>query len=148
MKRDKWLCLHISDPEEDLGDVQTFFLRLMEDEKFKKFLKSSSPDSLTKFYSLLDGNDSILDVEIGNDDFFLSQKRKWAFCILKNDKGDLDNELGITRKHFINKDLAKKWRNRMINEFHPDKNTLEPQENLVMITQKINKMYERMVGNA
>lgn len=148
MKRDKWLCLHIGEGNRSDREGRTFILELLENEKFRALLRKGPSESVEKIFDILNESESVVDVEIGDDDFFLSQRRKWAFCILRNEKGDLDKELGITRKHFINRELAKEWRNRMIQEFHPEKNVAEPEDELIVITQRINKIYGRMVGNA
>jgi len=81
------------------------------------------------------------------DEYFISEKHRLAFFILKNEKNAFDDELGITRKHYLDKELAKEWRNKMLNKFHPDKDIENLFENNE-ITQKINKMYKRMTGEA
>jgi signal recognition particle subunit SEC65 len=68
------------------------------------------------------------------------------FCILKHEGNYLDEELGITRRHYIDKEIAKKWRNDMQKIFHDDKNSKN--EQYKKVSSKINKIYERMIGKA
>ena len=78
------------------------------------------------------------------DSYFISEKHKLEFCILKHEGNYLDEELGITRRHYIDKDIAKEWRNKMQKIFHDDKNF--DTERYKKVSSKINKIYERMIG--
>lgn len=82
------------------------------------------------------------------DKYFISEKRKLAFFIKKHDKGIFDQELGIKKKHYMDKDAAKEWRTKFIKEFHPDKNQGDSSLDYDEITSCINKIYNRMVGKA
>ncbi|MBE9142807.1 hypothetical protein [Planktothrix mougeotii] len=83
-----------------------------------------------------------------SEQFFISTKHKLAFCILKQQGGCLENEIGITREHYLNKDLAKKWRDEMINQFHPDKNVGDDSSLNNEVSQKITLIYKRLTGKA
>lgn len=80
--------------------------------------------------------------------FFLTNKSKKAFLLTHNQTGVFDEELGIKRKHYIDKDVAKEWRTRLASEFHPDKNQGDTSMDYDQILSCINKIYNRMVGKA
>ncbi|MGF6150524.1 hypothetical protein [Pseudomonas fluorescens] len=80
------------------------------------------------------------------DQFFLTKKAKKAFLLTHNQMGVFDDELGIKRKHYIDKDVAKEWRAKLASEFHPDKNQGDTSMDYDQILSCINKMYNRMVG--
>ncbi|WP_175948379.1 hypothetical protein [Burkholderia pyrrocinia] len=82
------------------------------------------------------------------DQFFVTDKSKKAFLLTHNQTGVFDEELGIKRKHYIDKDVAKEWRARLAGEFHPDKNLGDTSLDYDQILSCINKMYNRMVGKA
>jgi hypothetical protein len=82
------------------------------------------------------------------DQFFLTKKAKKAFLLTHNQMGVFDGELGIKRKHYIDKDVAKEWRAKLASEFHPDKNQGDTSMDYDQILSCINKMYTRMVGKA
>ena len=83
-----------------------------------------------------------------SDQFFLTKKSKKAFLLTHNQMGIFDEDLGIKRKHYIDKDVAKDWRARLLREFHPDKNQGDSSMDYDQILSSINKMYNRMVGKA
>ena len=80
------------------------------------------------------------------DEFFITKKRKLAFLLKRHEKGFFDKELGIKRKHYIDKSAAKEWKIKLAKEFHPDKNLGDTSLDFAEITQCINKIYSRMVG--
>lgn len=82
------------------------------------------------------------------DEFFISQKHKIAFLILKHEGSLFDQELGITRKHYMNKDLALSWKVQLLKEFHPDRDPDKLFKTSDEVTQKVNLIYNRMVGKA
>jgi hypothetical protein len=82
------------------------------------------------------------------DQFFLTDKSKKAFLLTHNETSVFDEELGIKRKHYIDKDIAKEWRAKFANEFHPDKNQGDTLMDYDQILSCINKIYNRMVGKA
>lgn len=84
-----------------------------------------------------------------SDGYFLNEKLRLAFFIKKHEKGFFDEELGIKKKHYLDKHAAKEWKNKLLKEFHPDKNIKNDHLlNYDEITSCINKIYTRMVGKA
>jgi hypothetical protein len=80
--------------------------------------------------------------------FFLNEKKRVAFFIKNNDKGFFDDQLGIKKKHYLDKSVAKEWRAKLVSEYHPDKNQGDETLDYDEILTFINKMYSRMVGKA
>lgn len=80
-----------------------------------------------------------------NGKFFISEEHKIAFMLLYYNK-QFNDELGITQRHYVDRDKAKEWRNKYIKIFHTDLGTrFEQQEEIVS---SINTIYKRMVGEA
>ncbi|APC38898.1 hypothetical protein [Clostridium estertheticum] len=80
-----------------------------------------------------------------DDKFFLSEELKIAFMLLYYNK-QFNDELGITQRHYVDRDKAKEWRNKYIKIFHTDLGTrFEQQEETVS---SINTIYKRMIGEA
>ncbi|MGE8705362.1 MAG: hypothetical protein ACN6O5_22000 [Achromobacter sp.] len=103
------------------------------------FLKINSADdlfSLRKFiYEQLSGG------------CFKSERHKLAYLLSKYESGCFNQELGITRRHFLDKELAKKWLMRMQGIFHPDKNIdIKSDLDFEKISEGINRAYGEMVG--
>lgn len=48
-----------------------------------------------------------------SDDYFISERHKIGFMIL-NYNVNFNDELEIAKKHYVNKNLAKEWRNKYI----------------------------------
>lgn len=86
--------------------------------------------------------------QTANDEYFISEKHKLAYCILKHERALFDKELGITKKHFVDKKEAKKWKDNLINMFHPDKDINNEFISSKEVTAKINKIYNQMVGKS
>lgn len=82
------------------------------------------------------------------DQFFITEKKKIAFFIKNNEKGIFDDQLGIKKKHYLDKNAAKEWKAKLASEYHPDKNPGDQSLNYDEIYSCINKMYNRMVGKA
>lgn len=82
------------------------------------------------------------------DGYFVSEKRKLAFLLKRHEKGIFDEELGIKKRHYLDKAAAKEWKTKLAKEFHPDKNHGDVSLNYDEITSCINKIYRRMVGEA
>ena len=53
-------------------------------------------------------------------------------------------KLGITRKCFLNKEEARKWKNNILKSIHPDKVSHKYSNEAVA---EINQLFEEMVGN-
>lgn len=79
------------------------------------------------------------------DGYFLSEEHKVAFMIL-NYNPNFNKDLGITRRHYLNKDLARQWKITHIKMFHPDQGfVLKDQDKVI---EAINRIYQEMVGEA
>ena len=75
--------------------------------------------------------------------YFISPSHELAYHILKHKQGFFDKELGISKKHYMDKKEARKWRDKMVKKFHPDYVKFNFAEE---VTAKINKIYKQMVG--
>ena len=54
-------------------------------------------------------------MEANTDDvYFVTPRAKALFCLLRNDRGDLDKDLGITPYHFLNGAVADQWKASML----------------------------------
>ncbi|QPP31188.1 hypothetical protein I6A80_003645 [Pseudomonas aeruginosa] len=82
------------------------------------------------------------------DQYFLTHRARIAFLLTHNQLGVFDEELGIKRKHYIDKNVAKAWRAKFASQFHPDKNQGDSSMDYDEILSCINKTYKRMVGEA
>lgn len=78
---------------------------------------------------------------------FKSERHKLAYLLSKYESGAFNKELGITRRHFVDEDLAKNWMRKMQSIFHPDKNiNIESDIDFTKISEGINRAYGEMVG--
>lgn len=80
--------------------------------------------------------------------YFINDKKKMEFLLRNHQKGIFDDELGIKRKHYIDKKAAKEWKIKIIKELHPDKNQNDTSLDYDEMTANINKIYNRMVGKS
>lgn len=79
--------------------------------------------------------------------YFKSERHKKAFLLSKYETGAFNDELGITRRHFVDKKLAKEWMSKQQAEFHPDKNQdIKSDIDFDKVSEGINKAYGEMVG--
>jgi len=134
--------------ENDIDSKENFLRikeQLINDTDLKDIIKIYNKSSLFKIISSFQKSRK---VQLGEDNFFISEKHHLAFCILKQ-KGNLfDKELEITKKHYIDNKVAKEWKNNLLKEFHPDKDPENLFKDNEEIVKKINKMYIRMIGEA
>lgn len=56
----------------------------------------------------------------GGYDGFISEAAKYIFCLTKLDGKNRQLNLGVTSLHYSDKDVAKKWRQKIIQKIHPD----------------------------
>lgn len=129
------------DDEESLAGAYAIIIgRLQTSQRGKKYIKLESLD----FIELLNPTPhSSL-----KNRFFISEKKELAFFLQNNIKGVFDEQLGIKRKHYIDKKVAQEWRAKLSSQFHPDRNNDDESFDFEEITAHINKMYNRMVGKA
>lgn len=123
----------------DEEDLKNNFEEIKETFKDKEFLNVKSPEDLSRL------RDFILNqFDVG---YFKSQRHKIAFLLSKYESNAFNEELGITRRHFVDKDLAKKWMGEMQSKFHPDRNQdIESDLDFTKISEGINRAYGEMVG--
>lgn len=79
-----------------------------------------------------------------NIDYFKSKEDELIFYILEMDGKRRSEKLGITRKCFLNKEEARKWKNNILKSIHPDKVSHKYSNEAVA---EINQLFEEMVGN-
>lgn len=81
------------------------------------------------------------------DGYFKSERHKLAYLLSKYESGAFNDELGITRRHFVDKKLAKAWMGEMQAKFHPDKNQdIKSDIDFTKVSEGINRAYGEMVG--
>ena len=80
-----------------------------------------------------------------SDSFFISEEHRIAFMLLHYNK-QFNDVLGITQRHYVDKETAKDWRNKYVKMFHTDYGIKFPQQE--EIVSAINMIYKRMVGEA
>ncbi|EGQ7683784.1 hypothetical protein IZS58_004738 [Vibrio parahaemolyticus] len=81
------------------------------------------------------------------DGYFKSDRHKNAYLLTKYETGAFNEELGITRRHFKDKKLAKEWMSIMQATFHPDKNKdIQGDIDFTKVSEGINRAYGEMVG--
>lgn len=94
--------------------------------------------------------------QIQKDSFFKSKKHEEIFYLLNFEKG-FNEELQITRRHYLDKKAAKNWRDQLLKKYHNsltlDKNGNSrdhdfSSETYTKIEANILLIYKRMTGDA
>ncbi|MDQ7091173.1 MAG: hypothetical protein Q9M50_11130 [Methylococcales bacterium] len=135
----------LSVPESDLKNkYDSLKDEVINDTDLKGLLNIETKDNLLKVVKAFQ---KILKYQ-SDEQFFKSEKHKFAFLILKHQGNIFDEELGIKKKHYIDKNAAKEWKTKFQKIFHPDKNIGDNSLDYDEVMQKINKIYNRMVGKA
>ncbi len=80
--------------------------------------------------------------------YFINDKKRLAFLLINHQKGIFDDELGIKKKHYIDRKAAKEWKIKLLKELHSDKNQEDSSLDYDEVSSYINKIYNRMVGKA
>lgn len=79
--------------------------------------------------------------------YFKSSRHEMAFFLSRYESGVFNEELGITRRHFVDQKLAKTWLWEMQSKFHPDSNIdIKSDIDFTKVSEGINKAYGEMVG--
>lgn len=94
-------------------------------------------ESVNKFTKELEEN------SVNPDEYFVSKANEYIFYLLELE-GDLRaNKLGVTKRHFTNKRIAKQWKNSILKEIRPKvcKNSRANEAVAVL-----NSIYEEMAG--
>ena len=82
------------------------------------------------------------------NNYFKSDKHQMAYQLLNYQANVFSDDLGITRRHRIDKKLANTWMKKKQNIFHPDKNIgKEDGINYQDVSNAINNIYGEMVGS-
>jgi tRNA A37 N6-isopentenylltransferase MiaA len=82
------------------------------------------------------------------NNYFKSDKHQMAYQLLNYKANIFNDELGITRKHRVDKKLANNWMKEKQKIFHPDKNMEEKDGiNYKEISDMINDIYGELVGS-
>ena len=104
-----------------------------------------------------------------NSNLFISPDHETLFYLINNDRHQFDDELGITKLHYLDSNLAKEWYDYMIRYVHP---TVTPPINTLLSSRSviqpnssirstmvlnvipygelelcISKLYNQMIGN-
>lgn len=79
-----------------------------------------------------------------NNGYFKSNEDELIFYILEMDGKRRSDKLGITRKCFMDKSEARKWKNDILKIIHPDK-LKHPMANEAV--SEINQLYKEMVDD-
>lgn len=132
MEIKKWLHSNEEDLKKNFEEIKETF-------NDKEFLNINSPEDLLLLRDFI-----INQFDVG---YFKSQRHKIAFLLSKYESNAFNKELGITRRHFVDKELAKKWMREMQSKFHPDLNQdIETDVDFTKISAGINRAYGEMVG--
>lgn len=132
MEIKKWLHSNEEDLKKNFEEIKETF-------NDKEFLNINSPEDLLLLRDFI-----INQFDVG---YFKSQRHKIAFLLSKYESNAFNKELGITRRHFVDKELAKKWMKEMQSKFHPDLNQdIETDVDFTKISAGINRAYGEMVG--
>lgn len=94
-------------------------------------------ESVNKFTKELEEN------SVNPDEYFVSKANEYIFYLLELE-GDLRaNKLGVTKRHFTNKRIAKQWKNAILKEIQPKvcKNSRANEA-----IKALNSIYESMAG--
>lgn len=128
----KWLELDPENTKEEFEKIKTSL-------NAHGFIKINSPEDLFELKNLIYSQ-----LSAGH---FKSDRHKIAFMLSKYECGAFNNELKITRRHFVDKVLAKSWLREMQSRFHPDRNQdIKDDVDFDAISAGINKAYGEMVG--
>lgn len=127
-----WLYINEEDLKSNFEDIK-------ENLKDKEFLNINSFEDLLLLRNFLFGQ--------FRDGYFKSERHMKAFLLSKYESNVFNKELGISRRHFVDKNLAKKWMTEMQSQFHPDRNQdILADIDFTKISEGINRAYGEMVG--
>lgn len=141
MEKFSWLSMDSKELEEKFEELRKI---IPKDLGLDELLKINNSKDLLK---IVDSYRKTAEF-YSKDKYFITEKRKLAFLLKKHEKGIFDEELGIKKKHYLDKAAAKEWKKKLAKDFHPDNNLGDTSLDFDEITQCINKIYSRMVGKA
>lgn len=137
MEQINWL-----DPE--TSQLETNFEKVKEKLNAYGFLTVETPNDVLNLQKLVFEQ---LNLSSTDTKYFISEKHKIAYCLSKYTSAVFNKELGLTRRHFVDKKLAKAWMSEMQKMFHPDSN-INSQINIDFnaVSKGINDAYREMIG--
>jgi hypothetical protein len=83
-----------------------------------------------------------------DDVFFVSPRAKAIFCLLRNNHGDLDKDLGITHVCYLDGAIAAKWKAQMLTLLEITEEGELPADIMPEVRRRVLQTYKRMVGLA
>lgn len=132
MKKIQWLSF-------DDKQLESEFLKIKEELAELSFINIKSVDDLKEFRTYILSNFTT--------EYFKSEYHKIAFCLSNYESTVFNDVLKITRRHFVDKKLAKSWMTEMQKTFHPDMNvTMYTDIDFESVSSGINRAYGEMVG--
>ncbi|MGR2957203.1 hypothetical protein [Vibrio vulnificus] len=138
----KWLYVSDKDIEQKFDALST---EVLKDTGLLGKIKIDEPEQL----KALIHSYKVMFNTADADEYFKSKHHRLAYFLANSDLAKEDvykNELKITRVHYKEQDLAKKWKRSMSHEFHSDKQSSDFDTSVVMSA--INRIYKRLVGDA
>lgn len=145
MKSFEWLSISSEDDiknEESLNQIRG---RLLIDTNLDGLLEINNKKNLLR---VIIAFQKARKAQLTENEFFISEKHRLAFLLLKHEGNIFDEELGISKKHYIDNEVAKEWRNGLAKIFHPDKDLDSDFKENESVMNKITVIYNRMVGKA
>lgn len=83
-----------------------------------------------------------------DDVYFVSPRAKAIFCLLRNNRGDLDKDLGITHVCYLDGAIAAKWKETMLAVLGITEEGALAGDVLPEARHRVLQTYKRMVGLA
>ena len=83
-----------------------------------------------------------------DDVYFVSPRAKAIFCLLRNQHGVLDKDLGITHNHYLNGDVAAQWKAQMLAVLEIAETGDLPGIIMPEARRRVLHTYKRMIGLA
>ncbi|WP_434034835.1 hypothetical protein [Cupriavidus sp. a3] len=145
MKSFEWLLI---ESECDIDNDQLFSIAkevFLKDTKLNNLIKI---DHRKDFVAIIAAFRLARTSQARKGEHFISDKHELAFYITNHEAHHFDEALGITRKHYVDKVLAKEWRDKLAAKFHPDRDNESNFKENEEVTEIINRIYKRMVGKA
>lgn len=117
-------------------------------EKVKEVLKipKITAKGWVELYAVLEVNRTIQvkmpTVEKYNSPYFKDEESEMIFYLLELEGDTRLKKLGITNRHYKDKEQANMWKNQIIKKIHPDQSTHPQSEGA---TKELNKLYGSMI---
>lgn len=82
------------------------------------------------------------EMKMEDDKYFKSKRHRYIFALLELDGKNRTEIIGITNEMYHDKNKAKKWRDELVKQIHPDVCSVDGAEAAVA---KVNELYSRMI---